>query len=311
MLLFQKRFHAGLLDGAITLTFRRWKKPLVKPGGRYRCHPIGVLEVDAIERVTVAAITEEDSQKTGLANRAELLTYLSEIGEPLTDATELFRVTLHHGGDGDRIKLAEDADLSAGELLELRERLGKLDKDDPWTEETLRLIERFPRVSASTLAGKWSALKPHSADPPIGTPAFKARVVKLKKLGLTQSFEVGYELSPRGLATYDYQLSDSLWLRPAAGHTPGSTVVWLDAGVPAVFVGDLTHCPIQIPRPGDACAFDVDAEQAAVTRKRIFTEASRRRAAVVPAHYPGAGGATLVARGDRFEVDDWLDLPPI
>ncbi|MFN8042931.1 MAG: MBL fold metallo-hydrolase [Mycobacterium sp.] len=109
----------------------------------------------------------------------------------------------------------------------------------------------------------------------------------------------------------DYQLSDSLWLRPAAGHTPGSTVVWLDAGVPAVFVGDLTHCPIQIPRPGDACAFDVDADEAAVTRKRIFTEAARRRAAVVPAHYPGAGGATLVARGDRFEVDDWLELPPI
>ena len=113
------------------------------------------------------------------------------------------------------------------------------------------------------------------------------------------------------IATSGRSTARSLWLRPAAGHTPGSTVVWLDAGVPAVFVGDLTHCPIQIPRPGDACAFDVDAEQAAVTRKRIFTEASRRRAAVVPAHYPGAGGATLVARGDRFEVDDWLDLPPI
>ena len=29
---------------------------------------------------------------------------------------------------------------------------------------------------------------------------FKAGVVKLKKLGLTQSFEVGYELSPKGRA---------------------------------------------------------------------------------------------------------------
>jgi glyoxylase-like metal-dependent hydrolase (beta-lactamase superfamily II) len=106
----------------------------------------------------------------------------------------------------------------------------------------------------------------------------------------------------------DYQLSDSLWLRPAAGHSPGSSVAWLDAGVPAVFVGDLTHCPIQIVRPDDPCGFDVDPDQAAVTRKRIFTEASRRRAAVIPAHYPGHGGATLVARGDRFAVDDWLDI---
>ncbi|PRC53987.1 MBL fold metallo-hydrolase, partial [Mycobacterium sp. ITM-2017-0098] len=85
--------------------------------------------------------------------------------------------------------------------------------------------------------------------------------------------------------------------------------VWLDAGVPAVFVGDLTHCPIQIPRPADACAFDVDPVAAAVTRNRVFTEASRARAAVIPAHYPGHGGATLVARGDAFMVDDWLELP--
>lgn len=106
----------------------------------------------------------------------------------------------------------------------------------------------------------------------------------------------------------DHQLSDSVWLRPAPGHTPGSSVLWLDAGKPAVFVGDLTHCPIQIPRPDDPCAFDVNAAEATVTRKRVFTEASRRRAAVVPAHYAGHGGATIVARGDRFMVDDWLDL---
>ncbi len=109
----------------------------------------------------------------------------------------------------------------------------------------------------------------------------------------------------------DHQLSESVWLRPAPGHTPGSSVVWLDAGAPAVFVGDLTHCPIQIPRPDDACAFDVDGPAAAATRRRIFTEAARRRASVVPAHYPGHGGATIVARGDAFMVDDWLDLEPI
>jgi glyoxylase-like metal-dependent hydrolase (beta-lactamase superfamily II) len=109
----------------------------------------------------------------------------------------------------------------------------------------------------------------------------------------------------------DLRLSESLRLRPAPGHTPGSAVLWLDAGAPAVFVGDLTHCPIQIPRPDDACAFDVDAAAAAVTRRRVFSEASLARAPVIPAHYPGHGGATLVARGDGFEVDDWLDLPKL
>jgi glyoxylase-like metal-dependent hydrolase (beta-lactamase superfamily II) len=106
----------------------------------------------------------------------------------------------------------------------------------------------------------------------------------------------------------DYQISPSLRLRPAPGHTPGSSVLWLDAGRPAVFVGDLTHSPLQLRRPADACAFDVDAAAAAVTRRRIFTEAARAKAAVIPAHYPGRGGATLRAVDDRFEVDRWLDI---
>jgi len=43
----------------------------------------------------------------------------------------------------------------------------------------------------------------------------------------------------------------------------------------------------------------------------VLTEASRQRAAVIPAHYPGHGGMTVVARGDAFMVDDWLELPPL
>jgi glyoxylase-like metal-dependent hydrolase (beta-lactamase superfamily II) len=106
----------------------------------------------------------------------------------------------------------------------------------------------------------------------------------------------------------DYQISPSLRLRPAPGHTPGSCVLWLDAGQPAVFVGDLTHSPLQLRRPADACAFDVDAPAAALTRRRIFTEAAQAKAAMIPAHYPGRGGATIRAVEDRFDVDQWLDI---
>ena len=62
----------------------------------------------------------------------------------------------------------------------------------------------------------------------------------------------------------DHQISESLRLRPAPGHTPGSSVLWLDAGRPAVFVGDLTHSPMQLHRPDDPCAFDEDLDAAAV-----------------------------------------------
>lgn len=109
----------------------------------------------------------------------------------------------------------------------------------------------------------------------------------------------------------DYRISPSLRLRPAPGHTPGSSVLWLDAGRPAVSVGDLTHSPLQLRRPADACAFDIDAPAAAVTRRRIFSEAVQAKAAVIPAHYPGRGGVTIRALADQFDVEDWLDIDTV
>lgn len=192
MLLFKKPFHAGLVDGSIRVTFRAWDKPHVRPGGRYRCHPIGVLEVDSVTKVRVGEITAADATLAGFATLAELQAFLRSgpRGDALTDASELFRVELHHGGDGDRVEIALDAELSADDIAKLADRLAKLDGRKPWTQQTLKLIAKHPRVAASKLAKK---LKRE-------TLPFKVDVRKLKKLGLTQSFEVGYELSPRGQA---------------------------------------------------------------------------------------------------------------
>jgi hypothetical protein len=183
MLLFQKRFHAGLVDGSVRLTFRRWDKPHVRAGGRYRCHPIGVLEVDAITKVRVRDITEPDAVACGFATRAELLEYMGDV----LPQTEVWRIELHHGGDGDRVEIALDDKLTPDDIAAIA---NKLDKMGPWTRETMRLIDKHPRIAASKLAAKLGR----------ETLPFKVDVRKLKKLGLTQSFEVGYELSPRGRA---------------------------------------------------------------------------------------------------------------
>lgn len=191
MLLFQKRFHAGLTAGTVTLTFRRWDKPHVRAGGRYRCHPIGVLEVDAIAPVRAKEIGEEDAVKAGFATRDELIAYLAEGDRgPLRATTTLYRIELHHGGDGDRVEIALDDQLDRAAIAEIEAKLARLDAPGAWTRKTLALIAKHPRVAASQLAKK------------VGreTLPFKTDVRKLKKLGLTQSFEVGYEISPRGRA---------------------------------------------------------------------------------------------------------------
>jgi hypothetical protein len=189
MLLFKKPFHAGLASGAITLTFRRWQKPHVRAGGRYRCHPIGVLEVDAVERVRAGALTADDARRAGFASLLELRAYLDELG-PLGDDDELWRVELHHGGDGDRVEVALEATLSPDDIAAITARLARFDRGRPWTKETLAIIGKHPRIAASKLAAKLGR----------ETLPFKVDVRKLKRLGLTQSFEVGYEISPRGHA---------------------------------------------------------------------------------------------------------------
>lgn len=193
MLLFKKAFHEGLASGHITLTFRRWQTPHVKAGGRYRCHPIGVLQVDDVRQVAVREITEDDAVRSGFATRAELLAYLREspgATEPLNAKTVVWRVELHHGGDGDRVDLALNDDLTADDVETIRAKLAKMDRDTPWTAATLAIIEKNPRVVASQLAKTLGRVREE----------FKADVRKLKKLGLTQSFEVGYEIAPRGRA---------------------------------------------------------------------------------------------------------------
>ena len=70
MLLFKKRFHAGLVDGGVTRTFRLWDKPHVKVGGRYRVHPIGVVEVEAVSRVALGTITDTDARNGGFESKA-------------------------------------------------------------------------------------------------------------------------------------------------------------------------------------------------------------------------------------------------
>ena len=107
--------------------------------------------------------------------------------------TALFRVELHHGGDGDRVEHALVTALSDDDVTAIEKTLARWDASGPWTAKTLAVIERHPRIAASRLAAKLGR----------ETLPFKVDVRKLKKLGLTQSFEVGYEISPRGRAFLD------------------------------------------------------------------------------------------------------------
>jgi hypothetical protein len=187
--LFTKRFWSGIADGSITVAFRRWKRPTVKAGGTLRS-PGGLLAIDDVRIVELAAIRERDARAAGYVSRAELVAELER------HEGTLYRVDFHPAGPDPRDELRVTTNLSDDEWTHLEGRLARLDRASnhgPWTHEVLRLIAKRPATRAPDLAASLGR----------DTPPFKIDVRKLKALGLTVSLPVGYRLSPRGQALLD------------------------------------------------------------------------------------------------------------
>ena len=160
--------------------------PTVRAGGTLTT-AAGVLAIDDVAVVDVDSITDDDVADAGFGTRDELLASLGD-----RDG-QLHRIRFRLAGPDPRIALRERAALTDDDVADLRRRLARLDARRPWTEQVLRLIAGRPGVRAGDLA----------ADLDRERLAFKADVRKLKALGLTESLEIGYRLSPRGRAYLD------------------------------------------------------------------------------------------------------------
>jgi hypothetical protein len=183
--LFRNDVLAGIAAGEVTLAFRRWRRPTVRAGGRLRTR-VGELAIDSVEPVQEEAIGEADALRAGAPDRRTLLAGLSKQGT-------LYRIELRLAGPDPRVALRERSELDASERAELEARLRRLDRagrHGPWTATVLGLIAEQPGTRAAELAARLGREK----------APFKADVRKLKELGLTESLETGYRLSPRGRA---------------------------------------------------------------------------------------------------------------
>lgn len=186
-------------DGRVDLAFRRWDRPRVRVGTRLRTR-VGLLEVTSLEEVEPESLGPEDARRAGAASLEELLAGLEARAE-----RPAWRVGLRFAGADPREALREQVPDDA-ELARLRSRLDRLDRAaayGPWTATTLELVDAHPGRRAPELA----------AEVGRETAPFKRDVRKLKELGLTESLDIGYRLSPRGEAVVDAVRRDS-------GRTP-------------------------------------------------------------------------------------------
>jgi hypothetical protein len=93
--IFSQELRDDVLAGAITVSFRLWKRPKVKTGGQYPVGPgAGRIEVDSIELIPFAAITDADVARAGEPDRETLRNRAAHAG-PITDDTLVYRVEFH------------------------------------------------------------------------------------------------------------------------------------------------------------------------------------------------------------------------
>jgi hypothetical protein len=174
----------GIVRGEVTLAFRRWKRPTVKSGGRQRTSH-GAVRIGAVDAIDLKRLTEADARASGFASLAALKDMLgSDNGDPV------YRIELTGIEPDERVALRDDAELSEAEWAALHARFERWNRTAPgYFPSILALIRDRPAVVSTVLAQSLGAEK----------LKFKQDVRKLKELGLTESLEVGYRLSPRGL----------------------------------------------------------------------------------------------------------------
>lgn len=185
--------------GTVDLAFRRWERPRVKVGTRMRTS-VGLVEVVALDVVDAGALTTHDSQRAGtdLDSLSALLARPGDADRPV------YRIGLRYAGPDPRIALRDSVpdDAERGRIEAALDRLDRAAQGGAWTRPTLTLIAQNPGVRAPDLAAR---LKRPTAE-------FKIDVRKLKELGLTESLDIGYRISRRGLAV--------LGEDPAQAHGP-------------------------------------------------------------------------------------------
>lgn len=174
----------GIVSGDYDLAFRRWERPSVKVGTRRRT-PVGIVEVTSLTEVALHAISDDEATRAGASSAAEIQSWLG------TRRGMVYRIGLRYAGPDPRIELRSTPIQDDAALAEVAARLARYDESSrhgAWTLQVLQAIGGAPGTPAQDLADGFGREK----------RLFKTDVRKLKELGLTESLNPGYRLSPRG-----------------------------------------------------------------------------------------------------------------
>lgn len=181
-MLFRNQILEGIKDGTVTLAFRRWRRAPPADGSTLRT-AVGVIALTQIATVDEAAITTRDARRAGFDSRDALIASFAPTGT-------IYRMHVRVVADDPRAKLRERRLADEHDAAAVLDRLNTIDHRarSPWARALLDVVGAHPGVAARHLADLTS----------MDRDDLKRRMRQLKELGLTESLDVGYRLSPRG-----------------------------------------------------------------------------------------------------------------
>ncbi len=95
MLLFKKKFLDAIRSGHKTQTIRLWQRRMLRAGQRSYIPGVGAIQIDEVEPVELAQLSDEDSQRDGFASANQLREELHAIYGDQLASRQAFRVTFH------------------------------------------------------------------------------------------------------------------------------------------------------------------------------------------------------------------------
>ena len=90
---FSPELRDDVAAGDISVSFRLWRRPKVKVGGRYAVGPVNI-EIDSVELVPFSSVTRADVRRSGERDRESLRRRAAHAG-PIDDDTLVYRIEFH------------------------------------------------------------------------------------------------------------------------------------------------------------------------------------------------------------------------
>ena len=148
----------------------------------------------------------------------------------------------------------------------------------------------FPNARYVTHEADWNAFKQSEVQANFPFPFWDETLGPLEHLGVLD------------LLTGEHALTGEITAIPTPGHTPGSmSLNIVSAGERALIIGDVVTNPAQVTETDWVFAFDMEPDQAVLTRKQMIDRAEADDALLIACHFPHPGHGRLIRlEGRRY-----------